>query len=109
MKKAITKTALIFIFLFVMACGGNKKDTIVLEGEYSGKNLFVQNPYAANGVGFCVSEVYVNGKMTSDEINSENFEIDLTAMALKEGDKVKIEINHLKDCAPKILNPEVLK
>ena len=30
-----------------------------------GKNIFVTNPYASsNNVGFCVTEVYVNGKLS---------------------------------------------
>jgi hypothetical protein len=106
MRKIFT----VFVCLFYMGCGGDKKEgSIILEGEYRGKNPSIQNPYAENGIGYCMSEVYVNGKMTSDEINAETFEIDLAAMGLKEGDQVKIELRHLTGCTPKILNPEVLE
>ena len=43
---------------------------IVLTGSYQGKNLYVQNPFAGSGIGFCVFEVTVNGEISTDEINS---------------------------------------
>jgi hypothetical protein len=42
---------------------------IVLEGNYQGKNLFIQNPFSEAGVGFCVFEVTVNDQIATDEIN----------------------------------------
>ena len=47
--------------------------TIVLEGHYQGKNLFIQNPFSEAGVGFCVYEVTVNDQIATDEINSSAF------------------------------------
>lgn len=82
---------------------------ILLEGTYQGKNVYVQNPFASNGVGFCVYEVRVNDKITTDEIGSSAFEIDLRVYQLKNGDPVSIKIFHKDDCKPKVLNPEVLK
>lgn len=82
---------------------------IVLEGNYQGKNLYVKNPFAGVGVGFCVFEVTVNGSVTTDEWNSSAFEIDLSIHDLELGDQVVVVIKHKDDCAtPKVLNPEVL-
>lgn len=83
--------------------------TIVLDGNYQGKNIFVQNPFSEAGVGFCVYQVTVNDKVATDEINSSAFEIDLTAFNLHMGDKGTIKINHKDGCTPKVLNPEVLR
>ncbi len=83
--------------------------TIILEGNYQGKNLYVQNPFAGSGVGFCTFEVRVNGDVTTDEINSSAFEIDFTPFQLEIGAKVEVIIKHKDDCRPKVLNPEVLK
>ena len=82
---------------------------IVLEGNYQGKNLFIQNPFSGSGVGFCVMEVLVNDQVTTDEINSSAFEIDFKNLQLKLGDKVEVKIKHKDDCKPKVLNAEVLK
>ncbi len=82
---------------------------IILEGNYQGKNLYVQNPFAGTGVGFCVQKVEVNGQVTTDEINSSAFEIDFNNYQFKIGDKVTVKITHKDDCKPKVLNPEVLK
>ncbi len=83
--------------------------TIELSGTYQGKNLYVQNPFSSNGVGFCVYEVRVNGDVTTDELSSSAFEIDLRARFLKPGDQVTVKIFHKEGCKPKVLNPEVLQ
>lgn len=91
--------------LFAFAESG----TLVLEGKYQNKNIYVQNSFADNGVGFCAYEVRVNGIPSTDEVNSSAFEIDLRNYNLQEGDPVNIQIFHKDGCAPKVLNPEVLK
>lgn len=102
------QSAFIILFLFcfrLLSFAGN----IILEGNFQGKNLYVQNPFASGGVGFCVQKVEVNGQVTTDEINSSAFEIDLNNYQFKIGDKVTVKITHRDDCKPKVLNPEVLK
>ena len=100
----------IFFTLFIVFTALTlKAGLITLEGNYQGKNLYIQNPFAGSGVGFCFSEVTVNGEVTTDEINSSAFEIDLSIFNFKNGDKVEIKIKHKDDCKPKVLNPEVLK
>lgn len=83
--------------------------TIVLEGNYMGKNIFVKNPFGGAGVGFCAFEVTINGKLSPDEVNQSAFEIDFENQDIKIGDKVIVNIKHKDDCAPEVLNPEVLK
>lgn len=78
-------------------------------GIYRGTNLYVMNPFTSAGVGFCIYEVLVNGEISTDEISSNAFEIDLSLYNLSLGDKVKVIIKHNIGCTPKILNPEVLK
>ena len=82
---------------------------ISITGIYQGKNLYVQNPFSSNNVGFCVTEVKVNGNITTDETQSSAFEIDLKAQNLKLQEPVTVVIYHKEGCNPKILNPEVLK
>jgi len=97
------------IVLFCLISLGASAAVMILEGNYQGKNLYVQNPFTTTGVGFCVFEVTVNGQVTTDEINSSAFEIDFKNFQLKLGDKVEVKIKHRDDCKPKVLNPEVLK
>lgn len=103
MKRIITIFA---AFLFVLQVNAG---VIVLEGHFQGKNLYVQNPFAGSGVGFCTFEVTINGEVTTDEVNSSAFEIDFSNFQLKVGDPVVVKIKHKDDCKPKVLNPEVLK
>lgn len=83
--------------------------TLVVEGKYQNKNVFVQNAFNTTGVGFCAQEIKVNGKITTDETNSSAFEIDLASLQLKYGESVTIEIVHKDGCTPKVLNMEDLK
>lgn len=83
--------------------------TLMVEGKYQSKNVYIQNAFNQNGVGFCAYEVRVNGKVTTDEVNSSAFEIDLRPFNLNPGDPVTIQIFHKNGCAPKVLNPEALK
>lgn len=100
-------TALLLMPVLLQAQGDN---VIVVEGTYQGKVLYVQNPFASSsGVGFCVTEIKVNGNITTDEITSSAFEIDFKPHKLNIGDKVTVQIFHKDGCKPKILNPEVLK
>jgi hypothetical protein len=86
-----------------------QSNVIILEGNYQGKVLYVQNPFGSGGVGFCVTEVKVNNNITTDETNSSAFEIDLKSHKLAIGDKVEVRIFHKDGCRPRVLNPEVLK
>lgn len=104
MKQVFALFLFLFISFTVFASG-----EIVLKGVYQGKNIYVMNPFASSGVGFCVYEVTVNGQLTTDEINSSAFEVDLTIFQFSKGDKLIIIIKHKDGCLPKVINPEVLK
>lgn len=97
------------LFAALVNKGFAQGGVIILEGNYQGKNLYVQNPFGSGGVGFCVTEVLVNGNITTDESNSSAFEIDFKPHKLAIGEKVEVKIKHKEDCKPKVLNPEVLK
>ena len=109
MTRFVSKSSIIlplFMALFAMPAVAG---TILLEGNYHGRNLYVQNPFASEGVGFCTFEVKVNGQTTTDEINSSAYEIDLSFFQLELGSPVEIRISHKDDCKPRVVNPEVLK
>lgn len=103
------KNFILTLILFVCLHSGYAASTLVVEGKYQNKNLYVQNYFGGSGVGFCAIEVKVNGHITTDEVNSSAFEIDLAALKLKYGDKVTVEIMHKEGCMPKVLNVEDLK
>ena len=105
MKRIQLITLAVFLGLSSIANAG----MIVLEGNFMGKNIFVKNPFGGAGVGFCVFEVTINGKLSPDEVNQSAFEIDFANHDIKVGDKVIINIKHKDDCTPEVLNPEVLK
>jgi len=92
------------VLTFISAHAGE----IELRGTFQGENLYVKNPFAASGVGFCVYEVTVNGQTTTDEINSSAFEIDLSVFQFAIGEALIVGIKYKEGCEPKVLNPEVL-
>ncbi|MFQ3576935.1 MAG: hypothetical protein SNJ77_10920, partial [Cytophagales bacterium] len=80
---------------------------ISLSGVYQGKNLYVQNPFTGNLKDFCVEDVFVNEVKVMSAIKSSVFEIDLSHLKLN--DPVEIKITHKDDCAPKVLNQQVIR
>ena len=106
----MNKFYLIVVLLSIFLDKGfSQGGVIILEGNYQGRNLYVQNPFSSVGVGFCVNEVLINGNISTDETNSSAFEIDLNAQKLAIGEKVEVKIKHKENCKPRVLNPEVLK
>ena len=100
-------TALVLVSCISIAFAQNAK--IEMEGVYQGRDLYVKNPFSEAGVGYCVFQVEVNGKVTSDETNSSAFAVDMEALGLKVGDPVTIVLKHRDTCRPTILNPESIK
>ena len=87
------KRLLLFAFVcFLLGTSYTNAGIIVLEGNYQGKNLYIQNPFGSSGVGFCVMEVLVNDQVSEDETNSSAFEIDFKNFKLKLGDKIEVKI-----------------
>ncbi|OQY01767.1 MAG: hypothetical protein B6I20_07485 [Bacteroidetes bacterium 4572_117] len=103
------KKSFVVLLYLIFIVNTSLATEIKVLGIFQGENLFVMNPFASTGVGFCVYEVTVNGEITTDEINSSAFEIDLSVFNLKIGQQVVIIIKHKENCIPKVLNPEVLK
>lgn len=97
------------LFILIAASFSAAAGTIMLEGRYQQRNIFVINAASSDGVGYCIYEVLVNGLLTTDEINTQAFEVDLTIYGLKNGDPVNILIKHKDGCTPKILNPGALE
>lgn len=80
-----------------------------MSGIFLGKNIYVMNPFSDSGIGFCVSEVTVNGQTSTDEINSSAFEIDLSQYKFELGEKLHIILHYKNGCFPKVINPEAIK
>ncbi len=102
-----------YFFIFLLALFGlstaAQSSSLVLKGVYQGKDLYVKNPFGNDGVGFCVYEVYVNGELTRDEINSSAFAIDFSILGIEIGQSVDIVLNHKEGCGPLDLNSEAIK
>jgi hypothetical protein len=98
----------LLLFVLVMQMGTAFCAEFVVEGTYQNKNLYVSNPVAAEGFGFCAYEVTVNGIVTTDEVNAATFEIDFSALSLTFGQPVVVVIKHKDNCEPTVANPSVL-
>jgi len=86
------------------------QDTITLQGNYYGKNIYVSNPSLEIDTLFCVKKVLINGELSKDEIRSNSFEIDFSLIKnIEEGTAVKVLIIHHDKCSPKIINPEAIE
>jgi len=83
-------------------------EVVIISGIYQGKDLYVKNPMTADGGGYCVYSVLVNGQETKDQLNSASFAVDLATWQLKIGDPLEIVLRCKENCEVKILNPEVI-
>ena len=94
-NQTILKNILFLISIVSCLCfnAQSNETSIIHEGHYQGKNLYVQNPFSGSGVGFCVIAVYVNGDVTTDQVNSSAFEIDFSNLSLKVGEPVTVKSN----------------
>ena len=95
------KNIVFFLFVFFSCLLGNAQK-IVLNGNYQGKNLYIQNPLSKSSNVFCTDSVFVNGKEIYFK-NESVYEIKLDSLGFKLGDSVTIEIFHKKDCRPSAL------
>ncbi|NNC83136.1 MAG: hypothetical protein HKN79_06130 [Flavobacteriales bacterium] len=100
---------ILLICAAVLFTGHLTAGVIVVEGKYQLRNLFVLNGQSSAGVGFCVFEVLVNGDISTDEVNSDAFEIDLSQYGFELGDEIEVRIKHKDGCEPRVLNPEALE
>lgn len=99
---------LTILSLIILSLGAYAQNgSVVLNGAYKGKNLYVQNPFTGNMKDFCTLEVHINGEKKMSSIQSSAYEVDLSF--LKMGDPVIIKIVHSPDCKPKVLNPQVIR
>lgn len=97
---------LLFIFNFSVFLA--QVQLLSLEGAYQDKNLIVNNPPMADGFGFCISKVMVNGEILPAVIQASHFEIDFQLFHLKKGDEVFVVLEHASGCQPRFLNPSIL-
>ncbi|MCB9188786.1 MAG: hypothetical protein H6599_05845 [Flavobacteriales bacterium] len=103
------KLLLILLLFFCFDIEFSQSEAAIIhQGRYRQKNLYVQNPFAGSGVGFCVTQVFVNDSIYNGDINSSAFEVDFKRYGFKEGDSISVKIIHKTDCLPKVLNPPLI-
>ncbi|MGZ4048717.1 MAG: hypothetical protein ACXVNN_05090, partial [Bacteroidia bacterium] len=93
---------IVFFLLFFSYSLAGYSQSIVMNGTYQGKNIYIQNPYTEDSKGFCSEKVLVNGKEIVFK-NADAYEIRIDSMGFKIGDTVRIEIFHKADCLPKVI------
>lgn len=108
LKSKFSLTAAVLAFLCFVSCS-DKRNEIVIEGIYSGKNLFIMNQFSGEDEDnpFCIKKIVVNNVVV-EEIKSTAIEVNFKQMKIEEGDEVKVVIETSEPCKAKVLNPEVL-
>lgn len=106
LKSFLSRTFL--IITAVLLSSNIQAEEIVLKGAYQGKNLYVLNPSYGSDK-YCATQVIINGKTLTDEINSSSFEIDFSSMGINIGDEIVVKIMYEEGCVPQVINPEVIK
>lgn len=90
-----------------------KLDTMLLKGNYFGKDLYVQNPQIIVGKDsiYTAQQVLVNDSLVLNhmQLQINAFAIPLTKLHLKEGETIVIKILQTQFGRVKILNPTIHK
>ena len=98
--------SLLFVLpgIFAQDTESNDQEELIVDGKYTGGNLYVLNPSA--GDGFSVQRVTLNGKEYPFTQNSNAFEISLADCT--PNDYVIVQISYLKGTEPKVVNAECI-
>jgi len=82
---------------------------LVVTGNYSGKDVYIQNPNKIIGKDtlWTAQKVFVNDQLifTEKQLQTTAFAIPLTKLGFKNGDKIILKIIQIKINRVKILNP----
>lgn len=97
----------VIVLCFPLLLQAQQQEELVLTGIYNGKNLYVQNPLSSNMKDYCTREVWVNNRQVFSNPRSSAFTINLSH--LSESAPVSVRIVYSSDCAPKIINPQVIR
>jgi hypothetical protein len=76
-------------------------------GIYYGYNLYVINPVTPEGA-FSARKVWINGRLSKDQLKSNAFEVDFSLMEVGKGKPVEVKIEFVKGYPPLIVNAEDL-
>jgi len=79
---------------------------INLTGVFKGNSLYIQNPYNVETKEFCVTEVKINGKMTTSNLKLTAINIPFNGFELYS--PVTVSVIHGDSCKPKIVNPDAI-
>ena len=96
------------VFFFTSFQYFSQEKLLSLDGTFQDKNLVVYNPPQADGFGFCITKVLVNGEILPAAIQSAHFEINFQLFQLKKGENVFVVLEHAVGCEPRFMNPEIL-
>jgi len=100
------RNMLLVSLLIMLSFGSSLSGELVIKGQYSGKNVYVRNPYNNNTKAFCITNVVVNDRVLLASPQQSAIQVDLTYLKL--GDLVILRIEYFDDCLPVVLNPNVL-
>lgn len=94
-------------FLLPVLLLGQQQEEIVLTGIYNGKNLYVQNPLSSNMKDYCTREVWVNDAKVFSNPKTSAFIVNLSHLSPQA--PVTVRIVYSLGCAPKVINPQVVR
>ena len=95
--------ALLFTLVSLSTIAGE----IVLQGVYRGKDIYIKNPFDPESGKFCTQKVFVNDQLIVSDPRASAFRVDLSY--LRQGSIVVIRVEHMDNCEPQIINPQVLQ
>ena len=103
------KLIIVFIGVLLFSSFVFTQERLSIEGYYQGKNVYIENPINADGFGFCINKISINGDIIPVSTGDEVVALNLKLLNIKFGSPVLIIIYHESGCNPVFINPEVLR
>ena len=97
---------ILFFISFLLLAFTAFSGEINLSGKYSGKDLFIRNPFEPRNNTFCVKEVWLNDEKIMENPQASAINVRMNHLPL--GARVNIKIIHGEFCTPQVINEEVL-
>ncbi len=83
------------------------KDMLIITGFYTGKNIYVQNPYIPDSGYFSTEQVFVNENLVLTNPLTSAFTVDLSHLDIDQS--VEVRIVHKRRFPPRIINAYVIR
>lgn len=104
----LIRSCQILLYVLCVSLLNAQTDSLVLEGKFTGENIYIKNSQLENLEINCTIKLKINEQIITDDFHSDAYEIRLDTCNLNKNDSYKIIIYHNINCLPEKINKIIL-